>query len=454
MTKRTLTCLTAFAIATAMANAGDLDEMTLKGVTDKDPCSYKVGEKIVFTFSLDGAPADAKALDGLQLKWKRRGDDWVNNEGSIPLRRDGMTVETSLGRPGFLHLEAWVADAKGEKVKRGKKAPVSCTGNEEICFTGGAGAELNKIEQGVPEPKDFNARWKAALSRLLRAKPVNAKNIGGFSRDAGEGLGFICLEVEVPSFGPGWSDCWATGYLTMPKNAKPGSLKARVSFDGYGIYGQVRPWAADPEWIDLHVNAHGIRPLTLAGEEFEAFKRNVIEARGSGYGFNDEDNEDFEKAYFFGMAMRAVSATTFMREFVKTRPEWDGKTLVATGGSQGGLQATWAAAFTKGVSCLRIHVPWCCDLGGIDAGRIGGWRPRRTEALGYFDPVNVAKRLRPEQEKEIFRSALGDYIAPPSTHAVLYNAMKGRKMIEFRQGGNHYDDPKSYSQVQKMERTR
>lgn len=430
------------------AGAGALDRATIKGVTDRDPCSYKVGEKIVFTFSLDGAPADAAALDGLQLKWSRRGDDGVRDDGAMPLRRDGMTVVTSLGRPGFLHLEAWVVDAAGEKVKRGEKAPVSCTGREEIAFTGGAGAELDRLTPGVPEPADFNARWKAALKRLFRTKPVNRKTIGGFVREAGEGLDFICLEVEVPSYGPDWTDCWATGYLTMPKNAQPGSLKARVSFDGYGIYPQSRPWGADPGWIDLHVNAHGIRPLTLSGDAFAAFTRDVIEARGSGYGFNDADNADFEKAYFFGMAMRAVSATTFLHEFAKTRPEWDGRTLVTTGGSQGGLQATWAAAFVKGVSGLRIHVPWCCDLGGIDAGRLGGWRPRRTEALGYFDPVNVARRLRPHQKKEIFRSALGDYIAPPSTHAVLYNAMRGDKTIEFRQGGDHYDDPKAYSQNQ------
>lgn len=446
---KTLFAAMSSALALA-ANAGALDATILKGVTDKDPCSYKVGEKIVFTFSLDDAPADAKALDGLQLKWKRRGDDWVNNEGMFPLRRDGMKVETSLGRPGFLHLEAWIVDANGEKVKRDEKSNASCTGSEEICFTGGAGAEIEKIEQGVPEPKDFNARWKGALAKLLRDKPVNAKTIGGFSRSVGGERDFICLAVEVPSYGPGWSDCHATGYLTMPKNAKPGSLKARVSFDGYGVYGPAIPWGADPEWMDLHINAHGIYPIDMNGEQLAAFRRDVIEARGSGYAFNDEDNEDFEKAYFFGMAMRAVSATTFMHEFAKTRPEWDGKTLVTTGGSQGGLQATWAATFVKGVSCLRIHVPWCCDLGGIDAGRMGGWRPRRTEALGYFDPVNVAKRLRPSQKKEIFRSALGDYIAPPSTHAVLYNVMRGDKEIEFRQGGNHYDDPRTYSQNQKF----
>ena len=425
-----------------------LDGATLKGVTDKAPCSYKKGEAIVFTFSLEGEGIQDAALNGLSLKWKRRGDDGVVEEGTMPLKRGGMKVKTSLAKPGFVHLEARVVDASGATVKRdGKTGARSCTGRDEVSFTGGAGVAIGELRQGVAEPKDFNARWKAALARLLREKPINRNTLASFMRDVGEGRHFECYEVAVPSYGPGWSDCRATAYLTLPKNAKPGSLKARVTFDGYGIYRQSRPGWCDNGWIDLHVNAHGLYPLEMSDGEFEAFKRDVIEARG-GYGFNEEDNKDFEKAYFFGMAMRAVSATTFLCEYVKTRPEWDGKTLITTGGSQGGLQATWAAALVKGVSGLRIHVPWCCDLGGVDAGRMGGWRPRYTEALGYYDPVNLAKRLRSAQTKEIYRSALGDYVAPPCTHAVLYNAMRGLKSIEFRQGGDHYDDPEAYEQKQ------
>ncbi len=416
-------------------------EPVLKGVTDKSPCSYRVGESIVFTFSVSGEIEG----EGLELKWRRRGDDRVDEEGSMPLRRDGMQVKTSLSRPGFLHMEAWIADAKGNKVRRKSKGRRSCTGEDGISFTGGAGAGVDELRQGVPEPADFDARWKKALARLIADRPVDEASPAKFARNTDGVDGFVCMEVEVPSFGPGWSDSHATGYLTMPKGAKKGSLKARVDFDGYGIYPQTPPRACEPGWIVLHVNAHGLKPLSLRGEALGEFVRTRIENRGQ-YGFNEEDNRDFEKAYFFGMAMRAVSATSFMREFAKSRPEWDGKTLVAAGGSQGGLQAVWAAAFTQGVSGLSIHVPWCCDLGGTDAGRIGGWRPKRTDALGYFDPVNVAKRLPGKMEKKIWRSALGDYIAPPSTHAVLYNAMRGRKEIEFRQGADHYDDPEGYSQ--------
>ena len=280
----------------------------------------------------------------------------------------------------------------------------------------------------------------------MRENPVNAANIASFARelpysDAGGDSNTVRIAVAVPSYGPRWTDCYATGYLTMPADAKPGTLKAVIRFDGYGAYRPSVPLTSNADAIELHINAHGIYPLDLDDAAWEAFRRDVIYARGNYYAFNDEDNADFEKAYFFGMAMRALSATTFLREYVKMLPAWNGRDLIVTGGSQGGLQACWAGAFVPGVTEVRIHVPWCCDLGGTLKGRMAGWRPAWRHALGYYDPVNVAKRFQPDIPKIVERSGLGDYIAPPSGHAVLFNAMRGRKSIEFVQGGDHYDDP-------------
>ena len=436
--------------AGALGAMPEMDGVVLKGVTDKDPCSYVVGEKMKFSFSLHGL-ADGVSLDGLKLKWKRQGDDGKTEEGLVPLSRRPMTVATSIAKPGFVHMEAWVVDSNGDKVKRAKSIGKSCLGNEEVYFTGGAAAGLRKISHGVAEPSDFDAVWKSALKRLFADKPVNAGNVASFARvlpqsEAGGNPNAIRVAVAVPSYGPNWTDCHATGYLTMPKNAKPGSLKAVISFDGYGIYRPSIPWTCDDGKIELHVNAHGIYPLDLDDAAWEAFQRDVINARG-GYAFNDDDNAVFEKAYFFGMAMRVASATAFLREYVKTLPEWNGKDLISQGGSQGGLQACWAAALVQGVSKVRLEVPWCCDLGGTSVGRMGGWRPALKPALGYFDPVNMAKRFPASMEKSIERSDLGDYISPPSGHAALFNAMKGRKTVKFLQGGDHYGEPGVYSQT-------
>ena len=70
------------------------------------------------------------------------------------------------------------------------------------------------------------------------------------------------------------------------------------------------------------------------------------------------------------------------------------------------------------------HKPWCCDLGGIRLNRLRGWRPDFTDALGYYDPVNMAKRIHC---KTSITSGLGDYVCPPSGVSVLYNNIKAPK---------------------------
>ena len=311
-----------------MPALGGMDDVVLKCETNIAPCSYRVGENMKFSFSLLGLEA-SEPIDGLKLKWKRQGDDGKTEEGLVPLSRRPMTVATSIAKPGFVRMEAWVVDSNGDKVKRTKSIGKSCLGNEEIYFTGGAAAGLKNISQGVAEPSDFNAVWKSAIKRLFADKPVNAGNAASFARElpqseAGGNPNAVRVAVAVPSYGPNWTGCYATGYLTMPRNAKPGSLKAKVSFDGYGIYRPSIPWTCSDDTIELHINAHGIYPLNLDDAAWEAFQRDVINARG-GYAFNDEDNAVFEKAYFFGMAMRVASATTFMREYVKTLPVWNGR---------------------------------------------------------------------------------------------------------------------------------
>ena len=419
--------------------------VVLKGVTDREPCSYVAGETMIYSFSLENMSAETD-LTGFSLKWKRQGDDGVTQEGTLPLAPSGMTVATSIATPGFVRMEAWVVDESGAKVKRDTSIGKSCLGHEEVSFTGGSGASLRKIVPGVATPADFDAVWEAALARLNAKKPVTTENLASCYEDVTGSAAFTRLAVTVPSFGPNWTDCHATGYLTMPKNASNGSLSAVVSFDGYGVYRPSVPGGVeDPRAMTLHINAHGFYPLVMTDDEYDAFVKNVIDARPGGYGFNGEDNAVFERAYFFGMAMRVVSATTFLREFAKTRPEWNGK-LIAKGGSQGGLQASWAASLVPGVTQVVLSAPWCCDLGGTTVGKMGGWRPGWTAALGYYDPVSHAARMPANQIKTIERSALGDYIAPPSGHAVLFNALRGRRTISFVQGGDHYNNPDIYEQ--------
>jgi cephalosporin-C deacetylase-like acetyl esterase len=125
-------------------------------------------------------------------------------------------------------------------------------------------------------------------------------------------------------------------------------------------------------------------------------------------------------------------------EYIKSRPEWDGKVLIISGGSQGGLQAVTAAALDSDVTKCNAYKPWCSDLGGVKLGRLNGWRPEWQEALGYYDIANMAKRVKCET---FLNTGLGDYVCPPSGVSVLYNHLQGPKTIEYIQGSTHGFDP-------------
>ena len=116
-----------------MPALGGMDDVVLKCETNIAPCSYRVGEKMKFVFSLLALDA-AEPIDGLKLKWKRQGDDGKTEEGLVPLSRRPMTVATSIAKPGFVHMEAWVVDSNGDKVKRTKTIGKSCLGNEGVYF--------------------------------------------------------------------------------------------------------------------------------------------------------------------------------------------------------------------------------------------------------------------------------------------------------------------------------
>ena len=105
----------------------------------------------------------------------------------------------------------------------------------------------------------------------------------------------------------------------------------------------------------------------------------------------------------------------------------------------GGLQTMWAAGLDPDVSEANPSIPWCCDMGGRETLKRNGmtWGVGETEALRYFDPVNMAKRVSPKCKLTVTRAGLGDYTCPPSGIAVLFNNLKCDKTINWVQGSTH-----------------
>ena len=401
----------------------------LKGTTDKSPLDYRTGEAMTFTLTLEDA---ADLPPGIEIVWIRTGDDGRKESGKVPAdAAKPLTLTTSLDRPGFVRIYADVHRADGTLwIPSGKPVKKDRAGNYPyaVYFDGGAGADVSAIRQSVPEPADFDAFWTRHKATLAAVPMVDVR----LSELPSGNPKVKIFIASIPCAGPKP----ATGYLIVP--TAEGKFPAEISFHGYeGSWGKHATGAPDGSRekgtvLKLVLSAHGFE----LNREADYYRAERAKAKSNGYGhaFDPAQNSDPEKAYFCGMTYRVMRGL----EYLKSRKEWNGRDLTVAGGSQGGLQSIWGAALVPGVTEARIFIPWCCDIGGTSIGRNHGeWFIEWVPALGYYDPVNMAKRIPKTCRVDITRAGLGDYTCPPTGVAAFYNNLSCPKKIAWVQGSTH-----------------
>ena len=392
----------------AAAWAGDI---SFYGVTDKDPLSYAPGETMTFTVSV---LEDGQKVSGKNLAWTRRGDDGKTETGqAVSDAEQPLVIRTSLDVPGFVWIRVSVVPGEGEKPQRGDRHD----------FNGGAGVLLDEIK-GAEEPADFDEYWARQKARLATVPMTVTKMEEVPSGDDS----VLCYDLRVECLGMPVS-----GYLCLPKNAPEKSLPAHLIVLGYGVRSAKKPLREGKSEIALEINAHGIDN----GRE-PAYYENLRDTALKGYGFPAESNADPELSYWNGVALRVIRAL----EYLKSLPQWDGNTLIVSGRSQGGFQSLLAGGLDSDVTHVKVWVPWMCDISGRTLNsRVGSkFMPPWTDALGYFDSANHAKRIKADVE---ISSGLGDYVCPPSGQMVLFNNLSTSVKMTFSQGHTHgYTMPK------------
>ncbi len=132
-------------------------------------------------------------------------------------------------------------------------------------------------------------------------------------------------------------------------------------------------------------------------------------------------NTDREKSYFLNMYLRDSRAL----DYLLTRPDWDGKTIVLTGGSMGGQQSIALAGLRPDkITAALVCVPAGADTNGDLHGRKAGypnWPSNNPDAMKtalYFDTVNFASRIR-----AAVMAGMGfiDTTAPPAGNWTMLN---------------------------------
>ena len=444
----------AFALAAAAAFAGELDNGFLKGVTDKEKPFYAPGETMTFTLRLEGIKAFPPGE--WFVAWDRSGDDGKRDGGKVPASlTEPLVIKTSIDKPGFVRVRAQLVDAKGKVYRKsftgdpntpeGKAAMNRFERTDKrIFFDGGAGVQPEKIVPH-PEPADFDAFWAKQYARLDLV-PIKPELIELPCSNPKARI----YAVQVPCAGlrP------VTGYLTVPKAVDSGAtFPCRLETHGYSgdrCQHDAPGWARDNE-IVLNINAHGQKLAAFGATEADRkMLRWETRSNGYSYAFDPAQNADPETAYFNGMVLRVKRAL----QYLKTVKGWNGKDLIASGGSQGGLQTIWAAGCGEGVTRAESGITWCCDM--YTSGKLrkdpslklagDGWYIGWTDAMGYYDAANFGKRIPKTCLTIITRAGLGDYCCPPRGLAILYNNIPGPKKIWWVQGSTHGYVPPSPNQ--------
>ncbi len=358
---------------------------------------YRPGEPVTFYAGLTDRAGNC--ISGIGLKCLLERDFHEPVEFPLVTRDHPVEVTTELEKPGFIRLSA------------------SC---DDLSAAAGAGVAPLEIEP-VPDIPGFDAFWAERRAELAAVSP-DVLLCEELAPALPEYAGLVrCFDVRVACAGgrP------VSGILAVPRRIPAEGCPGYLFFHGAGVRGAFQPltWAAHG-MIAFNVNALGLennRPpefyRTLAEGELRNYECRPVAAP--------------EESPFCGMFLRVLRAL----EFLKSRPEWDGRHLVVHGGSQGGLQALAAAGMDHDVSLLVANAPAMCNQLAALEGRTPSWPfqirpdsayPEAALTAPFFDGVSFARRA---VAAGYFTVAFSDVAAVPSSVYAAYNAYGGNKEI-------------------------
>src|SRR6266705_4109761 len=325
--------------------------------------------------------------------------------GTLDLSSGHATIVTSLDQPGMLLVEV--------------RPPAGTTG-----FHGASKAEVGRvllaaavaptqIRPSDRRPPDFEAFWAAELRRLDSIPLDTVLTPGESGRP---GVEFFTIRMNNVG------GAHVYGQLARPSGAAAGTLPALL----------ILQWASPPyplerEWVTeyaargclaLDVEPHDV-PANMPQAFYDALPQLIKNYRLIGRHSRDE-------SYFLPMYLGDYRAA----EYLASRADWDGKTLVVMGTSMGGQQGFAVAGLDSRVSALIANVPAACDLLGPLDGRAApypNWdvqRPEVRRTAGYFDAVHFAPRVR---ARALISLGFLDETTPPAGIWAAFNQVPGIK---------------------------
>jgi cephalosporin-C deacetylase len=351
---------------------------------------YDVGDTVGWTVT------PGPATPAYEYKWTiRRNNAVVLKEGKLDLSSGKDKIEITGEQPEMIYVAIQPSSPGGEHVGGN-------TGRNNGLYAVGAAVAPTKIGLSTPRPDDFDAFWDAKLAAQAKI-PINPV--------------LTKVETDVPDVELNMFVLDALGSQThgyVAKPAREGKFPALIQLQYAGVYAlnahAAAQHAADG-WLFVNVDSHDKLPSDPSGNIPRAYQ-----AVG---------NTDREKSYFLNMYLRDSRAL----DYLLTRPDWDGKTIILTGGSMGGQQSLVLAGLRpEKITAALVCVPAGADTNGDLHGRKAGYpnwpsdNPDVMKTALYFDTVDFASRI-----KAPVMTGMGfiDTISPPAGVWTALNQIPG-----------------------------
>lgn len=407
--------LTVVGMLAAGLSAGDFSVRALK--LDHPGGFYDRGEEIVVTGTLlkGGKPAPKYKLR-VTARWES-----VKAVDSKEFPCDGKPFRFTFksDNPGWVYFTLQVIGPDGKVVQNPGRSVVQRR-KKTLVAEIGAMVAADELRPAEAMPEDFDEFWKNELDKLARV-PMNPRLEKIDSGRTGIDLYTVKVDCGMPQ--P------VTGYLAVPKNAKAKAFPIYLTFLS-GVDGDAnRDQALDmakrgcvamiATWHGFDVN----RKPEYYRENCRKLDRWKSAAKGR------------DAFYYHDMYIRALRAA----QYLKTRPEWNGRDFLVGGGSLAGAQAAVVAAFDPQVTIAFIHTTSLC---GYNADRVGRKRslpfhwqrnsditPAMRAAVPWYDVAHIAARIDCEV---YFCTAFADEVCTPSNVYSAYNNLpKSAKKFMF-----------------------
>jgi len=348
---------------------------------------YQIGETVGWTVT----PGPAEPA--YSFKWTiRRNNADVLKEGKLDLSSGKDKIEITGDQPEMIYVAIepvakLVPEAPAPAAPATPAAPPAGagrgnpngyvggnTGRNNGLYAVGAAVAPAKIGLATPRPADFDSFWEGKLAAQEKI-PIHPVLTAAQTDVQG---------VEMSTFVLDALGSHAQGYLAKP--AKEGKFPALILLQYAGVYAlnarSVASHAAEG-WLVIDVDSHDKLPSDPAGNA----PRNYAAV----------GNTDRETSYFLNMYLRDSRAL----DYLMTRPDWDGKTIVLMGTSMGGQQSMMLAGLRpEKITAVLVCVPSGADTNGDLHGRKAGYPnwpsndPKVMSASLYFDTVNFAARIK------------------------------------------------------------